>query len=125
MGIDIYAKWDGMTADEEAAQITGFSIEHGHVGYLREAYHGEPYATRVLVEEAFLHPHGRASIGADLLQDRLPEVLEIAETREREVYGVTDAEDIERVLKSYRDFVALCARKEEETGNPCLIIASY
>jgi hypothetical protein len=52
-------------------------------------------------------------------------VLHVAETREREVYGVTDAEDIERVLKSYRDFVALCARKEEETGIPCLIIAVY
>jgi len=45
--------------------------------------------------------------------------------REREVYDVTDAADIERVLKSYRDFVALCARKQRETGQPCLIIASY
>jgi hypothetical protein len=33
MGIDIYAKWDGMSEAEEAAQITGFSVEHGHVGY--------------------------------------------------------------------------------------------
>jgi hypothetical protein len=32
---------------------------------------------------------------------------------------------IERVLKSHRDFVALCQRKEAETGEPCLIIASY
>ncbi len=32
MGIDIYAQWDGMTTQEEAAQVTGFSIEHGHVG---------------------------------------------------------------------------------------------
>ena len=60
MGIDIYAQWDGMTAQEEAAQVTGFSIEHGHVGYLREAYHGEPYATKVLVPEAF--ETGRAPI---------------------------------------------------------------
>jgi hypothetical protein len=125
MGIDIYAKWNGITKAEEEAQITGFSIEHGHVGYLREAYHGEPYATRVLVEEAFLHPHGRAVISADLLRDRLPEVLELAEKREREVYSVTDDVEIERVLKSYRDFVALCAQKEEETGESCLIIASW
>jgi hypothetical protein len=123
MGIDIYAQWDGMTAQEEAAQVTGFSIEHGHVGYLREAYHGEPYATKVLVPEAF--ESGRAPIDASTLQERLPEALHIAETREREVYGVTDAEDIERVQKSYRDFVALCVRKEDETGQPCLIIASY
>jgi hypothetical protein len=52
-------------------------------------------------------------------------VLVVAEAREGQVYGVTDADEIERVLKSYRDFVALCARKEAETGEPCLIIASY
>lgn len=125
MGIDIYAEWKGITEAEQDAQITGRSIEHGHVGYLRESYHGEPYATRVLVEEAFLHHHGRALIGADLLQARLPEVLELVEKREREVYRVTDPAEIERVLKSYRDFVALCAQKEEETGEPCLIIASW
>ncbi len=123
MGIDIYAQWEGMTAAEENAQITGFSVEHGHVGYLREAYHGEPYATKYLVAEAF--EHGRAAIDAATLQQRLPVALELAEKREREVYEVTDAADIERVLKSYRDFVALCARKQRETGHPCLIIASY
>ena len=123
MGIDIYAKWDGMTEADEAAQITGFSIEHGHVGYLREAYHGEPYATKVLVPEAF--EESRVPIHAATLADRLPAVLAIAETRERTVYGVTDAADIGRVLQSYRDFVALCERKERETGEPCLIIASY
>ena len=123
MGIDIYAKWDRMSMKDEAAQITGFSVEHGHVGYLREAYHGEPYATKVLVPEAF--EDGRAHICAGTLQKRLPDALHVAETRERQVYGVTDAEDIERVLKSYRDFVALCARKEQETGIPCLIVASF
>ena len=123
MGIDIYAKWDRMTPEEDASQITGFSVEHGYVGYLREAYHGEPYATKVLVPEAF--KYGRTRIDADTLQKRLADTLHVAETREREVYGVTDAEDIDRVLKSYRDFVALCARKEKENGVPCLIIASY
>ena len=122
MGIDIYARWDGMTEAEEAAQITGFSVEHGHVGYLREAYHGEPYATRCLVEEAFIA--GNAHIGADLLEARLPETLALAERREREIYHSPD-EEIDRVLQSYRDFVALCVRKERETGLPCLIIASY
>jgi hypothetical protein len=93
-----------MTEVEEAAQITGFSVEHGHVGYLREAYHGEPYATKVLVPEAF-EEHS-VPIHAARLADRLPAVLVVAEARERQVYGVTDAEEIERVLKSYRDFVA-------------------
>jgi hypothetical protein len=123
MGIDIYAEWDGMSLAEKHAQITGFSIEHGHVGYLREAYHGEPYATKQLLPEAFMY--GRAPISAASLHARLPETLRLAERREREVYGETDAEAIERVLKSYREFVALCAQKEFETGHPCLIVASY
>ena len=123
MGIDIYAEWDDMTDAEKAAEVTGFSVQHGHVGYLREAYHGELYATKVLVPEAF--EELRVPIYAATLADRLPAVLAIAEARERKLYGVTDVEEIERVLKSYRDFVALCASKEAETGEPCLIIASF
>lgn len=123
MGIDIYAEWDGMTEAEKAAQITGCSVEHGHVGYLREAYHGEPYATKVLVPEAF--EESRVHIYAETLRDRLPATLIIAEQREREIYDVTDQVEINRVLKSYSDFVELCAQKEAETGEPCLIIASY
>src|ERR1051326_1589275 len=51
MGIDIYAQWHGQTKEEETAQITGFSTVRGHVGYLRESYHGEPYATKHLCAE--------------------------------------------------------------------------
>jgi len=123
MGIDIYAEWNGITEAEKNLQFTGFSTEHGHVGYLREAYHGKPYATKHLLPEAFMY--GRARISAVSLQQRLPETLRLAEKRERDIYHATDAEGIERVLKSYRDFVALCAQKEFETGQPCLIIASY
>jgi hypothetical protein len=42
MGIDIYAEWRGQTDAESDAQVAGFSGVHGHVGYLREAYHGGP-----------------------------------------------------------------------------------
>jgi hypothetical protein len=122
MGIDIYAEWNGMTQAEREAQAD-FSVVDGHVGYLREAYHGEPYATHALVPEAF--ETGQAEISAETLRDRLPEVLELAERREREVYNETEPAAIERTLKSFRDFVELCARKEDETGQPCLIIASY
>jgi hypothetical protein len=62
---------------------------------------------------------------AATLLARLTETLHLAEKREREIYGETDAEEIERVLKSYREFVAMCAQKEFETGYPCVIIASY
>jgi hypothetical protein len=124
MGIDIFAKWDGMTEAEEAAQIAGCSEVQGHIGYLHEAYQGQPYATVVLAREAFLGCH-RVRIQATKLKDRLATTLAVAEQREREVYGVTDDAQIERLRKSYRDFVDLCARKEAETGKPCLIIASY
>jgi hypothetical protein len=126
MGIDIYAKWDGITEAEENAQAEAAiwsAVRRGHVGYLREAYHGMPYATKVLVPEAF--QEHRVQIHAATLQDRLPATLVIAEHREREIYRVTDEVEIERVLTSYREFVALCARKETETGEPCLIIADY
>jgi hypothetical protein len=124
MGIDIYAAWSGITADEEAAQMaSAFSVERGHVGYLREAYHGEPYATRLLVPEAF--EKGEADIPAATLRQRLPGVLDAARLREQRVYDETDPVKIERVLDSYRNFVALCERMERETGKPCRITASY
>lgn len=114
-----------MTDEEEAAQYTGFSIEAGNVGYLREAYHGEPYATHILAPEAF-EASGEVAIRADVLQERLPEVLRAAREREATVYGHSELhKDTLVVMQSFRDFVALCAKKEAETGEPCRILASY
>ena len=112
-----------MMQEESNAQITGFDDTAGHVGYLREAYHGEPYATRVLVPEAF--EEGEAAIPAALLRERLPAALRAAEQRERTVYGETDPLEIQRVLDSFRNFVELCERKQAESGEPCRITASY
>ena len=54
MGIDVYLKWDKMNDEDHKAQLgTGFQTDIGDTGYLREAYHGEPYATQMLVPEAF------------------------------------------------------------------------
>jgi hypothetical protein len=128
MGIDIYAEWHGMTGDERNAQIVGFDPTAGHVGYLREAYHGEPYATHVLLPELFDENSdvgNEADIPAVLLRERLPAALAAAEQREKVLYGETDPLEIKRVLNSYRNFVALCERKERETGKPCTIRASY
>lgn len=61
MGIDLYAKWDGVTEAEAEAQITGFSVTAGSVGYLREAYHGGPYVTAWLAPEAFVIDSGYES----------------------------------------------------------------
>ena len=131
MGIDIYARWRGQTEAEKKAQVTGYSILHGHVGYLREAYHGEPYATRALVPEAFwsefsdAYPEG-VPIEAAKMRERLPKVLEVALIREQDIYG-HDRHDPETqsVLKSLEDFVSLCEDKEDMTGEPCRIVASF
>ena len=126
MGIDIYARWENQTGDEVEAQYeAGLTVEAGGIGYLREAYHGEPYVTEYLDAEAFAGKDGFAFIPAATLRERLPETLRLAEKREREVYDETEPEEIERVLQSYRAFVELCERVERKTGKPVKIIASW
>jgi hypothetical protein len=78
MGIDIYLKWKNMDQDAEKQQITGFSITAGGQGYLREAYHGGPYATRILCREAFESETCEAQIPAAILRERLTSVTEPA-----------------------------------------------
>ena len=92
MGIDIYAKWRGQTKEEEEKQLTGFNTEAGNVGYLREAYHGGPYVTRYLVQEAF--KKGEAQIPADALRDRLPNAVLMAMYRERTIYGKEETPEL-------------------------------
>lgn len=128
MGIDVYARWKGQTEQERQAQYTGFSVTAGNVGYLREAYHGRPYATRVLVPEAFAANDCEAQIPAAALRGRLPEVLTLAMIRSAVIYKQDLAEgsvEALQVCESFVDFVDLCERKEAETGKPVTIIASY
>jgi hypothetical protein len=123
MGIDIYAQWRGQSeADRRRQEAACLSVLAGSTGYLREAYHGEPYATKFLCAEAF--ETGRATIIAAVLRERLPKALEMVEIRQRNIYHETRAE-IEEVKQSFRDFIALCEAKEQETGEPVRIIASY
>lgn len=77
MGIDVYLQWDGMTEQEERGQITGFSTT-GRAGYLRESYHGGPYATHILVREAFESEDCEAEIPAAVMRERLTHVTEPA-----------------------------------------------
>jgi len=126
MGIDIYVEWKGQTEEEKEAQITGCSIKHGHVGYLRESYHGEPYATHYLVAEAFDSDDAQAQIPASVLRKRLPKTIQLAKERLRTVYSRQGPiADDEPAVKSFTDFVELCERIEAETGEPVTIIASY
>ena len=76
MGIDIYLKWDGQDEEEKQAQLTGFSTTAGGSGYLREAYHGGPYATHILVREAFESETCEAEIPAAVMRERLTSVTE-------------------------------------------------
>jgi hypothetical protein len=112
MGIDIYARWRGSPT------------EPGELGYLHEAYHGEPYATRFLVYEAFLDGDG-AFISAATLRERLPETLRLAKERERKVYGARPKAKMRATLQSFTDFVELCERMEKKTKKPVLIVARW
>ncbi len=125
MGIDIYAKWRGMTEEDKQKQYTGFSITAGGVGYLREAYHGAPYATRELVAEAFDSETGTSAIPSATLRERLPKVLETVAERQRKVYPDESEEDLKAVQDSFTAFVELCEKMEEVTGEPVEIVASY
>ena len=120
MGIDIYMRWDGMTEEDRDKQITGFDATVGEVGYLREAYHGGPYATRYIVEEAFEdspdYPH-EVHIPAKELRKRLPLTKDIVIQRFRDVYKEEIEED-NAFVKAFEDFVKLAEALEEEGRKP-------
>lgn len=129
MGIDIYAKWASQSESDRGKQAAAWlSVDDGDVGYLREAYHGAPYATRVLVPEAFdvaTYPDG-APISAATLRKRLRKTLSVARARQLLVYKEpAGSVDTRMVLQSFTDFVVFCEAKERETGTPCRIYASF
>ncbi len=117
MGIDIYMRWDGMTEEDREKQYTGFDATVGDVGYLREAYHGSPYATKYLVEEAFENGVGDVHIPAKELRKRLPLTKDIVIQRAKEVYEEELTEDDE-VVKAFEDFVKLGEALEEDGRKP-------
>ena len=125
MGIDIYMRWDKQTEDERQGQYTGFSIESGSVGYLRESYHGDIYATQFLVNEAFSYdaPEEGVAIPCNVLRERLPEALKLHIQRHKETYG-EDVKDDDPSAKAFTDFVELAERLTIEHKHPT-IIASY
>ena len=125
MGIDIYMRWDNMTETEKDEQYTGFDIETGHTGYLREAYHGSPYATRELVPEAFEDgvPDEGASISCEVLRERLPRTIELHIKRQKDVYK-EDVNWESPSAESFTAFVELAERMEAAGKNPT-IVASY
>ena len=131
MGIDCYLvnpETNQIHAEEIGQEeAMGFNPFSGHVGYLREAYHGGPYATKVLLPEAWIDEEerdegGAISIKASTLRHRLPKTLEAAAIRNRENYANRDED---AVLKSFKDFVDLAEDLEKKNGKPCKFYGSY
>ena len=123
MGIDVYLRWELMTDEELDAQHEGYNPCIGHMGYLREAYHGSPYATRLRVPEAF-EAHGEpVHIPAALLRQRLPQTMRAAFHREIAVYGHQANED-SPVVQSFVNFVTL-AEELEARGFEPFVVASF
>jgi hypothetical protein len=124
MAIEIAARWDRMSMHDVAAQFRAkCQGSRGVVGYLSESYYGGPYPTELLAPEAFRF--GRARIAAADLTRRLPDALYEIETRELGFsYSAEGERNAKRMQQEFREFVALCAHKEEETGIPCLIVTS-
>jgi len=131
MGIDCYLinpDTNKVHAEETGQEeAMGFNPFSGHAGYLREAYHGGPYATQVLLKEGWFEDgerdeEGNFSLKASTLRERLPETLEAAIIRNRENYS---GRDEKMVLQSFKDFVDLAEELEKEKGKPCKFYVSY
>lgn len=133
MGIDIYLRWDGFTKKDYDKQITGYNVTVGRVGYLREAYHGEPYATQALVLENWKkQPRDENCSGGfecqccgfviknSTLKRRLPKVLAAATKRNLELYK---GDMQKEVVQSFADFVALHGEKEKAGLHPRIIVS--
>lgn len=124
MGIDVYLSWDGMTEEEEKARYTGFDVWKGNLGYLREAYHGNPYATHVLISESWeSQPEDGFVISNAELMERMSEVLKAVMERCVDVYKEDDMFSIYKSMKSFADFVMLHGEKEKEGKHPKITIS--
>ena len=80
MGIDIYLSWDGQTEEDKQKMFS--ARRTGQFGYLRESYHGGPYATQVVFRDAFDAEDATAAIPAALMKERMQSVTEPANQQE-------------------------------------------
>lgn len=123
MGIDIYARWRDQSETSIRDQAQAWHrFDAGAIGYLRESYHGAPYATRFLCSESFAT--GKARIPAAQLRARLPRAIALSEERLRNLYNASEAQ-VAAVKRSFGEFVELCEEKERAAGEPVEIIAWF
>ena len=120
---DIYASWRGITKADEAAQQKGLSSDESSALVLPMGDDWMPYATHFLFAEAVDSMSRIAIIPAAKMRSRLEQALQIARS-EFQTFHRERLEQMERILKTYRNFVSFCEKKERETGEPVLIIAS-
>ena len=138
MGIDCYNQTAQDLNGNDSGQ--GFDITAGDKGYLREAYHGSPYATHYLLKECFeiddvlgdlsgrdegVEYEIKVFIPAKLLRKRLPHTLAIVEERYVNNYKDATKDNIEEAQKSFDDFVELAEKIEKREGKPCEFYASF
>lgn len=116
MGFDVYLKWDGITTDEESAQITGYSLVHGHVGYLRWSYE-EPNPVLALLKPWMTDDYPEEISGvpsADLVK-RLPKAKDTILSYD----DMSDQAKVE-IVESFANFVLLYEKKEKDGLNPVI-----
>jgi hypothetical protein len=136
MGIDCYNE----TAQGLTDKPKWLSTDSGDKGYLREAYHGEPYGTMYLLSECFEIDDGlgdlsgrdegveydiKVFIPAKLLRKRLPKTLELVAERYKLNYKDCTDKEIKEAQKSFIDFVELAEKIEEREGKSCEFYASF
>ena len=121
MGIDIYLRWELITEEETEAQYCGFDITKGHLGYLREAYNGDPYPSKILMPESFESGGEPVYIPASTLVERLPATVKAAIERETTVYKGEGVDANTPSVQSYIDFVLKAVRLEAEGHKPMII----
>jgi|TARA_A100000172_G_scaffold6178_1_gene3534 hypothetical protein len=124
MGVDIYLRWNLITDEEIEAQYCGFDTGVGKIGYLREAYHGEPYPSKILMPESYESSMSPCKIPAATLRERLPETIKAAIKREQDLYHTEGVDENYPSVKSYTDFVELAEKLEAEGQEP-VIVNSY
>jgi len=132
MGVDVLLIWEGMTFEDW--------IKVRAVSHLHEAYHGEPYATSVLIDEGvdenvtvekkrmFVGTHIESEyelipVRARKLRDILPKVLKVAMERQAKLYHENATIDSPEI-RAFSDFVELAEKKEKE-GKKLYISVSY
>ena len=123
MGIDVYMRWKEMTESDRRVQYTVFEVsaQAGGNGYLREAYHGSPYATRVLVPEGFDDDPDGVAIPVETLRERLPAAIKTAHLRGRTVYK--DPTGDQAMADALTPFVGLAERLAKEGKVPRVYVS--